>query len=87
MFSGRVFQHVVRDCYLLGCALCIYNAVPKGADEREEMLRVIHAVLRRFSFSGLPVFITSEEGVSIAPDLGNVVFSYTIPKLNAAVPL
>ena len=48
------------------------------------MLRVIHAVLGRFSFSGLPVFITSEEGVSIAPDLGNVVFSYTIPKLNAA---
>lgn len=80
-------QHVVRDCYLLGCALCVYNAVPKGADEREEMLRIIHAVLGRFSFSGLPVFITSEEGVSIAPHLGNVVFSYTIPKLNAAQSL
>jgi len=84
---SQSIQHVVRDCFLLGCALCIYNVAPKDADGREEMLRMVHAVLDRFCFTGLPVFLTAAADTPVLPYLNRTGLSFTIPKLNAAQSL
>ena len=80
-------QHVVRDCFLLGCALCVYNVAPGSPDGREEMLRIIQLVLGSFSFSALPVFLTAEMDVPVIPYLEGAGFCFTIPKLDTAQSL
>lgn len=77
-------KHVVRDCFLLGCALCVCNITESGPGGHWETIQKINRILSEFSFSGLPVFLTAETSLSLIPYLTNVCFTFTIPRLNAA---
>lgn len=76
-------DHVIRDCFLLKCALCISNITENDLEEHQKIVRIIDNIFESFSFSALPLFLTAEKKFSLIPYLACVCFHFTIPKLNA----
>ncbi len=78
-------QSLVRDCFMLRCALCISQA-----DQNEihihgqhSITEIIKSIADRFSFSSLPLFITADPKTEIIPFIERAFFTFTIPKLNS----
>ncbi len=80
-------RHAVRDCFLLGSALCISNITKNSMSHEAEGIRIISRILERFSFCAYPVFLTAETDISLIPYLKQTCFCFAIPKLNAAQSL
>lgn len=73
--------NIIRDCFLLQCALCITDVDPEGSSDTAE--RIIKQASEELSFCSLPIFVTAEPNANISPFFGGICFSFSIPKLNA----
>lgn len=74
--------NIIRDCFLLQSALCIADVDHESSPDTA--VRIIKQAAEELSFCSLPIFVTAAPDAHIAPYLGDVCFSFTIPRLSAA---